>query len=228
MQISQVKRSKSAAKKSYDRMSGIYDLLAGSSEGPLMRVGLEMLGVQPGERVLEIGSGTGKALIELCQQVGERGLVCGLDLSTGMLRVARGNLAKAKLAGRAHLLSGDGAILPLASSTFTAVFISFTLELFDTPEIPMVLSECWRVLHPDGRLGVVAMLNPERAGWIVRLYEWFHEKLPNYVDCRPINANTMIQAAGFDLEKHQVRSMWGLPVELVLGRKAEGFHRPTA
>ncbi|MFZ2097658.1 MAG: methyltransferase domain-containing protein [Anaerolineales bacterium] len=223
MEISRVKRSKSDAKISYDHMSGIYDLLAGSSEGPLMCKGLEMLGVQPGEKVLEIGTGTGKAQIELCQQVGEKGLVYGMDLSTGMLRVARNNLAKAGFANRIHLLSGDGAWLPYASASFTAVFMSFTLELFDTPEIPQVLGECWRVLKPGGRLGVVAMQQSEHPGWMLRLYEWFHEKLPNYVDCRPIDAGSMVQEAGFILEKLQSRSMWGLPVQILLTKKNRDY-----
>jgi ubiquinone/menaquinone biosynthesis C-methylase UbiE len=219
MEISRVKRSKSEAKKSYDRMSGIYDLLAGSSEGPLMRKGLEMLGVPPGEKVLEIGTGTGKAQIELCQQVGEKGLVYGMDLSSGMLRVARNNLAKVGFANRTHLLSGDGAWLPYASASFTAVFMSFTLELFDTPEILQVLGECWRVLKHGGRLGVVAMQQSEHPGWMLRLYEWFHEKLPNYVDCRPIDTASLIQDAGFNQEQQQFRSMWGLPVVLVVAKK---------
>jgi ubiquinone/menaquinone biosynthesis C-methylase UbiE len=220
MEISRVKRPKSAAKKSYDSMSSIYDWLAGSSEGSLMRKGLDMLAVQAGEKVLEIGSGTGKALVELCQQVGVHGLVCGLDLSTGMLHEARHTLAKSDLAMPTHLLCGDGAVLPFASGVFTAVFMSFTLELFDTPEIPQVLAECRRVLQNNARLGLVAMQQSEHPGWMLRLYEWSHDKLPNYVDCRPIDAPSMIQQAGFTLEKQQARSMWGLPVQILLAKKS--------
>jgi ubiquinone/menaquinone biosynthesis C-methylase UbiE len=219
MQISRVSRPKSAAKRSYDRMSGMYDWLAGSSEEPYMRAGLGMLEVQPGEDVLEIGSGTGKALIELCKLAGEKGSVCGLDLSTGMLKVAQNNLIKARLADRTHLLCADGMLIPLASSTFSAIFMSFALELFDTPEIPMVLEECWRLLKSGGRLGVVAMQKPGNPSWMVSLYEWFHDKLPNYVDCRPIYAGECIQAAGFSIEKQQAKTMWGLPVALLLARK---------
>jgi ubiquinone/menaquinone biosynthesis C-methylase UbiE len=219
MQITRVTRSKSTARSAYDRLSHVYDRLAGSSETPLMRLGLEMLAVQMGESVLEIGSGTGKALLELSTQVGDSGRVYGMDLSRGMLQVAHIRLASAGMLKRTSLLEGDGARLPYESGSVCAVFLSFTLELFDTPEIPLVLAECQRVLQPEGRLGVVSMLKTEQPGWIVRLYEWFHESMPAYVDCRPIDGGGMIQAAGFRLEKRQVRSMWGLPVELVVARK---------
>jgi ubiquinone/menaquinone biosynthesis C-methylase UbiE len=216
MQISRVNRSKNAAKRAYNRLSRLYDPLAGTSEIQLIHLGLEMLSVRAGESVLEIGSGTGKALVKLFQRTEK---VYGLDLSPGMLQVARGRLAKAGLAGKVHLLSGDGATLPYSDQSFSALFMSFTLELFDTPEIPRVLAECHRVLQPDGRLGVVAMLKTDHPGHMVRLYEWFHKHFPTYVDCRPIDVESMIQAAGFRREKSRVKSMWGLPVEVVTARK---------
>ncbi len=184
-----------------------------------MRLGVQMLGVQPGESVLEIGCGTGKALTELSRQAGEPRLACGLDLSPGMLKMANHNMGEAELSSQAHLLCGDGAALPFAPGSFEAIFMSFTLELFDTPEIPQVLEECRRVLKPGGRLGVVAMSKPVHASPIVRLYEWFHQRFPSYVDCRPINAEYLIQAAGFIIELSSVKHMWGLPVALVLAVK---------
>jgi demethylmenaquinone methyltransferase/2-methoxy-6-polyprenyl-1,4-benzoquinol methylase len=117
------------------------------------------------------------------------------------------------------LLEGDGSALPYKSGSFNAVFLCFTLELFDTPEIPMVLAECQRVLQSPGRLGVVSMLKSEHQGSVERLYEWFHVHIPAYVDCRPIDAHRLIQEAGFSIEKCQVRSMWGLPLEISVASK---------
>jgi ubiquinone/menaquinone biosynthesis C-methylase UbiE len=147
------------------------------------------------------------------------GKVHALDLSRGMLQKSYDRLVKAGMASGVCILQGDGAHLPYQSESFNAVFISFTLELFDTPEIPVVLEECRRVLVPGGRLGVICLLKTDSPGTVVRLYEWFHEKLPAYVDCRPIDADTMIQAAGFNINKQQIRSMWGLPVEIVVASK---------
>ena len=219
MQISRGKRSKNAARKVYERLSRVYDLLAGSSETHLMQMGLEMLAVGMGESVLEIGSGTGKALVELGKQAGPAGRVNGIDLSTGMLHQAYHKLERVGLRRCVNLLEGDGTHLPYQNGSFTAIFISFTLELFDTPEIPLVLAECQRVLRPGGRLGVVSMHKTAPPGWVVRLYEWFHEHLPTYIDCRPIDASKTIQTAGFRIENRKVRSMWKLPVELVLAIK---------
>ena len=71
--ISRVTRPREAASASYDRMSGWYDLLARPSEKKYTELGLRMLSVQEGETVLEIGFGTGHAIVALAQSVGESG-----------------------------------------------------------------------------------------------------------------------------------------------------------
>jgi demethylmenaquinone methyltransferase/2-methoxy-6-polyprenyl-1,4-benzoquinol methylase len=214
--IRRVIRSKDEARASYNRMSGWYDLLSGSSEKRLIAAGLQQLGVQAGERVLEIGVGTGHVLVDLANLAGPTGRVAGLDIAEGMLAVARRRLSRAGLAGRADLGLGDAARLPFKSAGMDAIWTSFTLELFDTPEIPIVLQECRRVLRPGGRLGIVAMSRTGHAGRMVKLYEWLHDRLPRTVDCRPIYVEEVVGRAGFHLVASRVASMWGLPVEIVL------------
>lgn len=221
MEISPVNRPKSAAKKTYNLLSRVYDGLAGSSEAPSTLMGLEILKVYQGERVLEIGSGTGRALTWLCGQVKASGEVHGIDLSRGMLQMAQKKLANSTVSCRISLVEGDGACLPYAGERFNTVFLSFTLELFDTPEIPTVLGECARVLKPGGRLGVVSLFKDSHPGAIVRMYEWFHKTLPGIVDCRPINTSSLIQASGFELKHRIMKSMWGLPVEILVATKIQ-------
>jgi ubiquinone/menaquinone biosynthesis C-methylase UbiE len=218
--MSRVTRSKEEAKASYNRMSKWYDVLTGESEKKFKDIGLQFLSVQPGETVLEIGFGTGRTLLPLARSVGETGKVYGLDISEGMLEVAGSRLRKAGLSGRVELKCGDATALPFPDQSFEAVFLCFTLELFDTPEIPIVLKECRRVLRPNGHICVVAMSKKGKPNLMTRLYDWSHEKIPNYVDCRPIHAQEAMEAAGLKTAEALVMPMWGLPVEVVLAMKA--------
>jgi demethylmenaquinone methyltransferase/2-methoxy-6-polyprenyl-1,4-benzoquinol methylase len=111
--------------------------------------------------------------------------------------------------------------LPYKNAFFNAIFISFTLELFDTPEIPNALSECWRVLQIVGRICVVSLSRIGRATLLRRLYEWGHRKLPRLLDCRPIFTHKAIEDAGFRIISAIQMSMWGLPVEVVLASKID-------
>ena len=67
--VLRVMRSKQVAKRSYDRLSRWYDMLAASSEWRYTQVGLQMLAAKQGEHVLEIGFGTGNALLALAKDV---------------------------------------------------------------------------------------------------------------------------------------------------------------
>ena len=218
-QISRVNRSKTEASASYDRLSRWYDLIAGSSERKFRQVGLEMLAAQAGEHVLEIGYGTGHCILALAQDVGESGLVYGVDISAGMHAIAQQRVAEAGLSQRVELRVSDGAQLKVQAESLDAVFMSFTLELFDTPEIPLVLKNCHYALRPGGRICVVALAKSKKDNLMVRMYEWFHEVLPRYADCRPIFVRSALESADFRLQSSKVMSMWGLPIEIALGVK---------
>ncbi len=202
----------------YNKISGVYDLLADRSEAPVRRAGLDLLKARAGEKVLEIGFGTGHSLVRLADAVGPHGQVLGLDLSDKMLAVARVAVARAALADRVRLRRGDAAHLPYADGGLDAVFMSFTLELFDTPEIPEVLNECRRVLRPGGRIVVVGMSKEGRRDPLIAVFEWAHRHFPNFLDCRPIFVREAMEASGFRIATSLRKRMW-IPVEIVLGTK---------
>jgi ubiquinone/menaquinone biosynthesis C-methylase UbiE len=199
----------------YDRMSRWYDLFAGS-EKKFTETGLQILGMKEGEHVLEIGFGTGASLVTFARQAGKSGLVAGVELSPGMIEVARKRI-QAKVPERsAQLIRGDGTLLPFASHSFDALFLSFTLELFSDAEIPILLEECHRVLKSEGRLGVVSLAKQDVLA--CRLYEWGHERWPVMLDCHPIELRESLEAGGFRIQAAKVQTMWGLPVEIMLGK----------
>ena len=218
--INRVTRSKAEARASYDKMSGWYDLLAGLSEKKYREMGLQILDTQVGEKVLEVGFGTGQCLKKMAAAVGETGSVSGIDLSPGMLGVAQSRLQKAGMEASVELCIGDAAKLPYADNFFDAIFSSFTLELFDTPEIPVVLANCQRVLKPGGRLCIVSMSKKSRNGIMVKLYEWTQKNFNRFVDCRPIYVEQSVKENGFIISSVTEMSMFGLPVDIVLAMKA--------
>jgi ubiquinone/menaquinone biosynthesis C-methylase UbiE len=200
----------------YDRLSRVYGFLAERSEGPVREAGLRELGVKPGEEVLEIGFGTGHCLVTLLGAAGNHGAVYGLDISEGMLRRAISILRKKQLHDRVGLICGDASLLPFQTGVMDAVFMSFTLELFDTPDIPLVLAECRRVLKPGGRIAVVSMSKEGESTALVHAFEWTHEHFPHFLDCRPIFVGRALEAAGFQIVSSEIQKMW-VPIEIVMG-----------
>jgi SAM-dependent methyltransferase len=112
-----------------------------------------------GGRVLDLGTGTGRALRPLRDQVGAGGLVVGIDVTAEMLGAAR-------QAGRAHhgaLVGADGGRLPFADGCFDAVFAAGILHHLPEPDHGLIeLTRITRagatlaVFHPISRAALAA------------------------------------------------------------------------
>lgn len=200
----------------YDHLSAFYDWIAEASEGRPRRRAIQALSVAPGERVLEIGVGTGRALPSLARGAGPQGQVLGIDISAGMLRVAQRHIAKLEPRPAIALQRGDARALPYRSQRLDAVFMSFTLELFDETEIPLVLREARRVLRPGGRLCVVSLVEGEGTTRRARLYQWFRRRWPRLIDCRPIPLRALLKQAAFQVKSTETTDVSGLPVRIVV------------
>jgi demethylmenaquinone methyltransferase/2-methoxy-6-polyprenyl-1,4-benzoquinol methylase len=216
--VLRVFQSKEETKAFYNKIAKVYDLLAERSEQPVREAGLHMLAVQPGERVLEIGFGTGHNLVNLAKAVGPTGKVYGIDIAENMVSAAQDLLGKEEVPDVVELCVGDAEQLPYESETIDALVMNFTLELFDTPDIPRVLDQCRQVLRPGGRIVVVGISKEGKQGLVIRAFEWTHRHFPNLMDCRPIYVRRSLEAAGFVVKEASVDHMW-VPVEIVLAVK---------
>ena len=115
--------------------------------------------VRPGQRILDLGSGTGYPALLAAQAVGPRGNVVGLDLADAMLDVAR---RKAKALGLTNIRfqAGDVSTLPFDAGSFDAVISRFCLMFL--PDVPKAAAEIARVLKPGGYLAAAVWSLPEK------------------------------------------------------------------
>jgi ubiquinone/menaquinone biosynthesis C-methylase UbiE len=218
--IIRMKASRKDTRQWYDRLSRWYDLFSSPWEGPWRRAALQTLDLQAGERVLEIGPGTGHGLAALARAAGPSGLVCGIDLSPGMLSVAAKRHRARETPSRVLLCVGDALCLPLPCESFEAVFASFVIELFDPQQVPLLLASLRSVLRPGGRLCAVSISAAGNSLFMRRLYKMAQQRFPKLIDCRPIHLAGSLAAAGFEIRSLTRRSSLDLPVEIVLGVKA--------
>jgi ubiquinone/menaquinone biosynthesis C-methylase UbiE len=113
------------------------------------RVVRAALNLQPGEDVLDIGSGPGLLAYEMAAEVGPHGSVRGIDPSDSMLAIAQRRQRPA-IAAPVAFATGDAAALPFANDTFDAVVATQVYEYVS--DVPLALGQAHRVLRPAGRL----------------------------------------------------------------------------
>lgn len=121
-------------------------LVPGLFQGWTDRV-LDAARVGPGDKVLDVGCGTGVLARAAAARVEPSGSVTGLDINPGMLAVA------ARIAPEVKWQQGAAESLPFENNTFDAVVSQFGLMLFEDPRA--ALEEMRRVLAPGGRLAVM-------------------------------------------------------------------------
>jgi phosphatidylethanolamine/phosphatidyl-N-methylethanolamine N-methyltransferase len=129
----------------YHKLSGVYDWVFGPFLHPARLRALERMRIAPGDRVLEVGVGTGinAALYpRTCS-------VTGIDLSASMLKKARARMVRKGLS-RVRLMEMDAADLKFADDSFDVVFASYLINC--VPDPVKVVGEIRRVCRPGGKI----------------------------------------------------------------------------
>jgi demethylmenaquinone methyltransferase/2-methoxy-6-polyprenyl-1,4-benzoquinol methylase len=158
----------------FDRIARVYDLM-----NSVMTAGMhhrwreraaDLAAVGPGDRVLDVASGTGDLAIELARRVGPDGTVIGSDFSEPMLERARQKSA-AVTWEQANALD-----LPYPDDGFDAVTVGFGARNFS--DLDRGLAEMTRVVRPGGRVVVLEMTTPRRPPLSTFFSVWFDRVIP--------------------------------------------------
>jgi demethylmenaquinone methyltransferase / 2-methoxy-6-polyprenyl-1,4-benzoquinol methylase len=158
----------------FDRIARVYDLM-----NSVMTAGMhhrwreravEMAQVGPGDRALDVATGTGDLAIALAKRVGPQGHVIGSDFSEQMLELAR-RKSNAVAFEWANALG-----LPYEDNSFDAVTVGFGARNFS--DLQAGLTEMTRVTRPGGRVVVLEITTPRRPplSWFFRI--WFDRMVP--------------------------------------------------
>jgi ubiquinone/menaquinone biosynthesis C-methylase UbiE len=132
------------------------DQLGGSAaENAARRHYLEVLDPRPGERIIDVGAGTGLATIEIARRIVPAGKVVAFDPSAPLLDVAKASAAATGLAEVVECRVGDARAIPFADGAFDGAFCHWVLLHVSPPE--GIVREMRRVVRPGGRIVCVEL-----------------------------------------------------------------------
>jgi arsenite methyltransferase len=164
---------------------------------------VEALHLQPGGRVLDVGSGPGFLASTIADRVGVSGQVCGVDISEPLLAVAAAHCAHQPWVDFRY---GDATKLPFPDDLFDVAVVTQVLEY--VPDVHAALTELHRVLHAGGRVLILDTdwdsivwhtTNRERANRILKA--WDEHLVDPYL---PRTLGPKLQQAGFRIETQQI------------------------
>ncbi len=134
---------------SLNSMAGYYDILTPAEKSRLRQKQIDLIGLKPGETVLEVGCGTGVLSILSKIKTGEKGKVHGIDIAEKMIIQARKKAAKYNLKIDFNVSSIDD--LPFPDNYFNVVISSLMFHHLHVKVKEAGLREIFRVLNADGR-----------------------------------------------------------------------------
>lgn len=135
---------------------------------------IALLQLQAGQRVMDVGCGTGLSFGLLRDAVGAQGAVAGIEHSPDMAALARGRIAAAgwdnvhvvEAAAEDAQVAADAAQLPLPATPFDAALFNYTHDILRSPP---AVANLLRQLKPGAQIAVAGMKFPPRWAWPLRL-----------------------------------------------------------
>lgn len=169
----------------FDRIAGLYDgmntVMTAGLHHRWRRRAADLAALSPGDRALDVATGTGDLAFELAGRVGSRGEVIAVDFSERMLERARAKAAVATTAipserGEIRFALANALALPFRDGEFDAATVGFGARNFS--DLGQGLRELSRVVRPGGRVVVLEITNP-RHGPLARFFRlWFDRTVP--------------------------------------------------
>ena len=160
----------------FDRIARVYDpmnLVISAFQEPRWRSrAVRLTNAKPGDRLLDVATGTGKVAADLHHRAQPGGTVLAVDISPGMIRVA-----ERRFGDRAGLefVVGDALALPTEDGTFDAATIAFGMR--NLPDYRQGFAEMARSVRPGGRVVCLEIARPERR--LARILQfWFDRIVP--------------------------------------------------
>ncbi len=144
-----------------DRYDLMNDLMSAGLHRLWKRFTLDLAGLRPGQRALDVAGGTGDLAAGLARQVGSGGLVALTDINAAMLGRGRDRLIDEGLVDNVRYAQADAERLPFAADSFHCVTIGFGLR--NVTDKQAALASMHRVLKPGGQLLVLEFSHPARA-----------------------------------------------------------------
>jgi ubiquinone/menaquinone biosynthesis C-methylase UbiE len=184
-----------ATRGSVIRWAGHYDqlvsLLTLGRRARLRKMTIELARIQPGDRVLEVGCGTGDVAIAACGPAGPRGSVSGIDAGPEMIAVARAKAARAGVSVDFRLEPIEALTCP--DATFDIVLSSLMMHHLPDDLKRQGLAEIARVLKPGGRVLIVDVRrSTTRLGRVLNAF-MLHSRLKTAIQDLP----AMLHDAGY-------------------------------